>query len=958
MAVSIHPYKGYLNTSFRIHVGGDKPTAFRIFPKSKNGETKFLGSLGIVHPNVPYEIKMQYAGNYIFSCNGYKSEFIVEDGYKYGGNKLKTAFVFDDCPWAFIVMHDRTYFFNRDTEESYVEPISPDEIFEISENHVIFKNKEQDIISVYSLEEQKPILWICNVIYYNKEILCWSEEEEEDNSNIQLLIIYSLESHQVVHRITYDEYTIDDENQILYYKLSEDIFKLNLCSNSTPVCELQNINDFITFIHKHYAVYLSYAHNILQVYDLLNSKMIGNLSCEGKLARVNNKRLVDIWSKFQSYRNFDFDSIELTEATLSGKYSEIDIYPYCWDKQFYTEKITYISSYKERFKTKANKEEKCYIKAIGADIKYELQDIKGEVYINDRFFLFYNSKESIVIPRHYAHHTDYRKNGIIHKHKFFFILQCGNDFYTLSRNGFWERRELFNSDFDFSKFELFGVAIKTGNSQCYSYNEFNLGKYKCMIEQPIKYLSINNFRLYEGGKRIGVNDYPEFFSRSFQYGLFINDGKIYLGESVEGKEYNKRQILQDIFDSNEFMNVLLSENGKQIIYRDRNSTKMLDLVTGDTTDFKNLSFINHINGIRPLIRIAEISQAILINPIDGQPIDFDLLNEYQFISPDNQFYADKALDKYLEYHNLITGERITKDEYHQLLLEYGLYPSNNEDQTALVMQNRMDFINEHFEFLSEKLKRIHSMENISYDTVIRFLSLDVYRQEKFVQLFVEIRGVAVIKRISDDSEVARIALGEPLWFLNYVAFSKDSNYVGIVGRYPNGSNHSGLFLIYDLDNKNIVTKQTDSNAVWTVAFNNNNAVAAYTSDPNTFFAKCPKDYPNAASRDNCIYNYNFLTFSPDGEYFACSQQGYLSYRKSDGETRENWGHQPSSLVSIRCSQDPQNEIITYNDLSEMGLADAFKANSVASVSFSNDNKRLMMVGNDGTVIVRNLHMQK
>ena len=41
----------------------------------------------------------------------------------------------------------------------------------------------------------------------------------------------------------------------------------------------------------------------------------------------------------------------------------------------------------------------------------------------------------------------------------------------------------------------------------------------------------------------------------------------------------------------------------------------------------------------------------------------------------------------------------------------------------------------------------------------------------------------------------------------------------------------------------------------------------------------------------------------------------------------------------------------------MGIADTMKARSVASVSFSNNNTKLMMVGRDGTVIVRNLNLK-
>ena len=65
----------------------------------------------------------------MLSCNlTHTPKIQVIDGYKYGGNKLKKVFVFDECNWGFVIMHDRTYFYNHQNKLSFVEAISPDEI--------------------------------------------------------------------------------------------------------------------------------------------------------------------------------------------------------------------------------------------------------------------------------------------------------------------------------------------------------------------------------------------------------------------------------------------------------------------------------------------------------------------------------------------------------------------------------------------------------------------------------------------------------------------------------------------------------------------------------------------------------------------------------------------------------------------------------------------------------------
>jgi len=65
---------------------------------------------------------------------------------------------------------------------------------------------------------------------------------------------------------------------------------------------------------------------------------------------------------------------------------------------------------------------------------------------------------------------------------------------------------------------------------------------------------------------------------------------------------------------------------------------------------------------------------------------------------------------------------------------------------------------------------------------------------------------------------------------------------------------------------------------------------------------------------------------------------------------------PSCEVYIR--RIGYDREISYNDLSNDGIEGNKKGHAVASVSFSNDNSKLMMAGRDGVVIIRNLHLQE
>ena len=176
---SVHPHKGYLNTDFRLHSNHSKPLSYEVCRNVDNDSPISIIS-GIVYPNEPHSIKIQIPGEYVVSFeDGSAVNFLVEDGYKFGGGSYKSSFVDDSCPWLFIVMHDRTYFYNRITDESYVEAISPDYISFVSDDFVLLSNKGDDLQTLYSLKEQRPVICIKDIAYVDSQYVVWSKSNNE-----------------------------------------------------------------------------------------------------------------------------------------------------------------------------------------------------------------------------------------------------------------------------------------------------------------------------------------------------------------------------------------------------------------------------------------------------------------------------------------------------------------------------------------------------------------------------------------------------------------------------------------------------------------------------------------------------------------------------------------------------------------------------------------------------------
>lgn len=390
------------------------------------------------------------------------------------------------------------------------------------------------------------------------------------------------------------------------------------------------------------------------------------------------------------------------------------------------------------------------------------------------------------------------------------------------------------------------------------------------------------------------------------------------------------------------------------MHKTGDKTITFDIGTGLSQTYNNLSYIKHINGIRPLFTTPTSLQPVLVNPVTKQRIEANEMSNFQFVSPDGKLYADTRLKEYIEHYEIETDTLISNEEFRKLQAKY-TYPWNEKrGSTAwkIITENRKQLILEHFEYLNEKYPKLFKDDltgNKWADSVLDTKD----RVEYFLGRLYGERGIAIIRRSNDDSEYSRIDLGSPLMYINYVSFSYDSKYVAIAGYRNSG----GLFLVYDLETKSTIVHEDTSRAVWNVAFSAINALASYTSNPKTLFAANKEEYINMCDRDRIIEGHNFLTFSPDGMYFALSQQGYISKYDINGNVRDNWGHQPSSLVDIRSVLSQEDTLTEFSDLSDSGISETSSRASVASVSFSNDNKRLMMVGNDGVVIIRNLHLE-
>lgn len=947
--VSIHPYKGYLNTEFQIYSHEQTPVEYVVYPLENGSVAANEIKKDVVEPNKPHSFKLSSPGSFVVKFNnGTSNEITVEDAYKFGGNKHKKSFIFDKCPWAFVVMHDRTYFYNRETKESFVEAISPDEILEISKDFVLLKNEGQSDFTLFSLQEQAPVLCVDNVIFSNDDLFIWKEEGENDK--LSMMKAYSLNEDKILLEEPFTRYLLDATNACIYLANNNDIRKLLLTETPSLSAPSSFKGQFVTFAQSHYAICREFAK--IKVWDIETREEQAEIMPTGALARINDVTFVDVASRRRAISKFDLRGSDFPEAEISAQYCEYDIYPCPWRVFYFQKEITISSEQKNNIITR-------YICDNKKNIHREVENENGDVIFAGDAFCWYKNNESYVACRVYDH-TSYCTDAKVYTFKNKVYLCDSHNIRTLSNNGFWDGCWTTEGEFVYDDFESYGIIYDKVAKTYYNHYRKELSGQKGWKQGC---LEIGEYLYNKWGRNVHKKNCPQTISSGLNYGLTVDSEWVKFFE-YKNNAFQSEAILEGTYDTSAYTNVLLSDNGRQIMYREKSVSTILDIESGQKTEFENLSYINHINGIRPLfITENECTQARLINPLNGQPINVELLTEYQFVSPDGSLYADKELRKYIEYRNKITGKTMSREDYLELVSQYDV-PNDKWSKWVLsskkeevkeeieeIFKLRDKFIEEHIEYFTELAKDARSTKVYLHN---------IARHQEFTNLFVKIVGIAIIRRMETGGVVEKIELGSPLAYLNYVSFSHDNRYVAIAGCYPWGVSTGGLFLLYDLEEHVVIYRNGVSKAVWTTAFTKDGTVAAYTSSPTTFIGKCDKIKVQESEKGNnmsIISGYNFLTYSPDGSYFACSQQGYVAYRDGAGNINPNWGHQPSSLVDIRMAGDPEKELIRFNDLSEMGIADAFRSQSVSSVSFSNDNKKLLMVGKDGVVIVRNLHLE-
>lgn len=949
----------------------------------------------IIQPNSVYKSKFtaghhnitaKYDGQYFLDE---KDELIVEDAIKLGGGKVIDGYIFNGS-WILVKMTDRMYFHNITTNEDVVEMnLVPDTIQPLSQDLLLLSTKSEGY-SIFSLNTLNIVAKFQNApIYIGQNSLVYL------NSTDTITIFYYESADSQLYK--FKKYALNQLDNVLNVYSDELMFHVSLKENSSSINLF--IDDPVLNIMSNgcYAC-LSRQNNINQivVYRIDSSRDVRIDSININPNTISVGEIPLVLPNFKEKLKSEYDKLRTTLnnqytncISIDFRYSEIlEVFATCTD-------ICY--TVRETFKTKYGtaEEYRLIIPKLKEDIKIAAY---SRIYQQDESIFLELSSEIIILHKNVLRRV---KGTLVKYNNRYYVSSILEDTKLISTI---EGDVLYQGTFEFTTiahslvlkkndsinvFEKFGWVVDTVEGQKSLRNVFNEWRIKAYDSL---YIAKNSIIYKHDGKYYSVTSDSFGTPISIHNGDFSNliciadsgngtlnniDGKItYSYHSIFDSSLKDKVILTDIFDHSAYSEALFANDGESVVYADKKGKYFLhNLITNEVVEFNSGKFIKHINGYSPLINIDSNRIPRIINPLTGRFVESRLF-DYTFASPDGKWVVitpeNKAKDSVggIECLHKGTGKEIPHNEYHTYHFQLD---TGSREASQHCIEQRKGFIKDYpscFVSSIQEFLRGTRWEKIRIDAVnLRRYAYDMNSVDRctaeaiefylkyyrfFTGVIFDIKEYVYIKNEAD-TVISKIEIGRPLWFINYISFSYDSRYVAIAGRYEDDTEDEsrtslgGLFLLYDLVENKVVTKKTNSQAVWVTSFTPRGNVGLYDSRPTTYITSTNN------SEITSIAGRSFLTFSPSGKFFALSNQGYVRY--DNVKYNQVAGHQPSTNVYIRHINDLQSELAHFNDHGDKITGVLTKRQkTVAMVAFSPDDKKLMSVSDDGVIVIRNLHL--
>lgn len=921
--------------------------------------------------------------------------FVVDNGIRIGDSTFCGEYLFGDMPFVFLRFKKYMKVYDIENDLYYqISDTSPTEIHKIDNNRLLFiTRKDLTCVNygIFDLRNMAVVDEIVNVdqIYLNVETKrLWTLKDEilkGFDLNIGLCPNAILHQSNKVHIIK-RESDYGDRKAITYLDSEENCLVQVSVESGNQLFHFVNASKSALSLSKKYLVTLDVEKNYMSVYPLYANACSkvelqeyfsfpnSNFCYEGEAFKVNKWRY-NTKPLEQSLNDMIQDeNIEVGELFVESND----------DKLYVLGEYSFVSVDDNQIN-------------IFGEIKHlKISGYKGfkkKSYYNDNYYLTNSEfKYNVVFTEliHIGEHSELRNSQLYDKTEAYPIYLSEQDTYCLVKNGKiihvpipekekWLSRPEIIKRHNFKIFEELLICCITTKSKRSSYYSsegdylfaFNIGENEMIqvvegdVHNDFSYSDPETWyfikKEYFGGKYhlLTYTNYQIPTKKSENrilkqpYKLDKKDGVISLYTFDDGEIISEKII----FDPNEsivFKNATLTPDGEYAILEKKstdNNYKNIDLNAFELYRFKDDATISFVadNSVKKQdngtlrFESRHWRYPYIIDPKTWEIIPANKFSEYSFVSRDQKLYA-QIIDRN-GYYNFIEKREVSRDEYDEILERF--VPLFEKSKVTNIDKEELKQIeDDFFDYLQENKFNRNGRAPLNLE--------DIVDQVNFLEV-----GIS-----GTDTKIE--VYSKNTSYLNYAAFSDDNCYLATVGK-PSDGGHVNIYKLNFNEKKGTlelvgqVTFETGK-AVWKCSFNyNSNIIGTYDSDTISYFYNADRyndsdNKPYYALNQNpysmligkdCangkftkIFNNSFECFAPSANLVSFSSKSYVV-----GE-----GHMLTSKYSIGSTSINDDDLVAVEIIEEFNDHGA----PVKFTTFSNDNKKLLSVSDDGTVVLRNI----
>lgn len=401
---------------------------------------------------------------------------------------------------------------------------------------------------------------------------------------------------------------------------------------------------------------------------------------------------------------------------------------------------------------------------------------------------------------------------------------------------------------------------------------------------------------------------------------------------------------------------IISPDGVHLIYESDNRYQMIDIESGESEHYFNSRCIGYSRDGSLIVEdVDDYRKALIMDPRTFQMVNAEDYVYYQYQSPDGSL--NSPTNRKYKYYHKIDERYVSKAEYDQLISQLGSRQDPMGISTHIrpdeLLKNRTRYYDMYKEYFNNRTdtKSVGFIFGKPSPDVLKRITIDHIRAEDIV----ERRQYITVSNNKSSYDI----LISDIDYINYVAFSFDNQYVGIVGKLD--KNQSGGYIHIEMilyqDDKIVGSEcvyksegwwGVSKMATWTCGFSIDGTFYTYDSLPITYTINPTIESDNKQIVQR-IPHRSWLCTSKSGRYVALSEQGYEAMGVGGR------GHMPSSALHVISIPDKNQVLDTYcgRNIQCHSYKHYFKKN-VNMAAFSDNEKRLMTVRNDGVIYIHNM----